>query len=362
MNTIPSLNGLRAVSILLVIALHLAHANGTPEWAGRILRFVSGGNLGVMIFFVISGFLITTLLLREKSGGRGRASIPRFYVRRFLRIFPVHYLYVAVIFLLNTHIGTPIPGTLFIHALTYTVNFVGGTWLVGHLWSLGVEEQFYLFWPWVLGGSEKAIMRISALLILWAPLSRVLTYKIPSLNVYLLGGFLGQADALMIGAVFAVKLHRNPEWLHHALFKHPALRITAVCLMWGVSTLSYNGKLGIIVLPFGGTLIALSAAYLMLSVVSVRDDLTYRFLNHRVMVYIGVLSYSLYIWQQIFLYDKQWFLGTEGWRRFPVNLGLAFLTAAASYHVWEKPFLKLKDRFSGNGRRSDRAQSTAQML
>jgi peptidoglycan/LPS O-acetylase OafA/YrhL len=138
---IPSLDGLRAISIGMVIFAHLSGTRFFPS-------FVAGrrdlGNIGVRVFFVISGFLITTLLLQELAA-KGRISLPLFYLRRSLRIFPCAYTYISIAALLTWAGFLRLRTTDLVHAATYTVNYeVVRPWHTIHLWSLSVEEQFYL--------------------------------------------------------------------------------------------------------------------------------------------------------------------------------------------------------------------------
>ena len=108
---------------------------------------IDHGRLGVQIFFVISGFLITSLLLREKES-TGSISLKLFYARRTLRIFPAFYLFFITIAVLSYLRLIELPRYDLLHAATYTMNYSGnGTWWMGHLWSLSVEEQFYFVWP-----------------------------------------------------------------------------------------------------------------------------------------------------------------------------------------------------------------------
>src|SRR6202521_1564487 len=138
---IPSLDGIRAVSILLVLLGHGAMTGGAPR---LLTRFGHVGNIGVRCFFVLSGFLITTLLLKEVSA-TGTISLVKFYIRRSLRVLPASLALIGV--LATLHLWGVIrlwPGDLS-HALTYTANYhLRRSWWLDHLWSLSVEEQFYI--------------------------------------------------------------------------------------------------------------------------------------------------------------------------------------------------------------------------
>ena len=143
---LPSLDGLRAVSILLVLGWHLNDRNRIPGF-GYVTYYY--GTLGVQIFFVISGFLISWLLLADEAAA-GSVSLRSFYARRALRILPVQFAYLAVLALLTLTTALRWSGCEVATALTYTKDIACQTWADAHLWSLSVEEQFYLIWPVVL--------------------------------------------------------------------------------------------------------------------------------------------------------------------------------------------------------------------
>ena len=149
---IPSLDGLRALSVLLVIVLHTLLRNHLYNQIPFVYRLVGNGSLGVFIFFVISGYLITTLLLREREK-TGTISLKSFYIRRAFRILPPLYLYILFLAVLGA--TGHLPGMNrreLITALTLTRNYVPhvSLWAMEHFWSLCIEEQFYLLWPTVL--------------------------------------------------------------------------------------------------------------------------------------------------------------------------------------------------------------------
>src|SRR5258708_39850286 len=158
---IPSLDGLRAISIVAVMTTHVS---GTKLFPFKLPEWQNIAELGVRVFFVISGYLISSLLFADQTRvAAGKTSVGRalgqFYVRRIYRLFPAAYTYVLVIALLV--LGGAIvlqPGDL-LAAATYTMNYhLPRAWWVGHLWSLSVEEQFYFLWPAVvlLAGVRRA--------------------------------------------------------------------------------------------------------------------------------------------------------------------------------------------------------------
>ena len=201
---IPSLDGLRAISIAMVIFGHLVGTRGFP-----ITRLhYDFGNLGVRVFFVISGFLITHLLLKEQAK-IGVISLAGFYKRRALRIFPAFYAYLFVVVAL-THFGViDVSRGDALAAASYTMNYHPvRAWQVGHLWSLSVEEQFYLLWPATLAflGCRRAAWVAGAWLFI-APLVRAWAYHTHSATID--ESFGTVADALAIGCLFAIV---RPVW------------------------------------------------------------------------------------------------------------------------------------------------------
>ena len=342
---LPSIDGLRAISITIVICGHLMLAAGIPEFINAAA--------GVEIFFAISGFLITTLLLKEKIK-TGRISLKRFYIRRFLRIFPVAYLYLFVLFLLNIALNLRIHGTSFGTAFLYMKNFTlldAGEWQTGHFWSLAVEEQFYFFFPFILVLNWKVYIRLLIFLIVLSPVTDILLFH----PVNFLRGPVAHD---ILKTMCDIQGKGSPAILWGSL--------TAVLLMKGMIPLRRLGKwsrLGIWILvclelfnnrvyfnfPMKETinmvLFAPAICVVLLSMIQPNGTLLYRFLNIRLLMKIGVLSYSLYIWQQIFTFQQPWQHAFSWARSVWVNLPALFLTAYCSYTFYEKKFLLLKNRF-----------------
>jgi peptidoglycan/LPS O-acetylase OafA/YrhL len=341
---LPSLDGLRAVSIFLVLGWHLNDMEQVPG-----TRFITYyyGTLGVQIFFVISGFLITWLLLAEEAQ-TGSASLRSFYARRALRILPVQFAYLAVLALLALTTDFHWSACQVLTAITYTKDFGCQVPVDGHLWSLSVEEQFYLLWPpIVVLTKRRTAIAVSVALIVAFPILRAV------LHAAHIGRFAGLVffDNIMIGCLAAIIAHHAPKQLARFLSWRPmALRATAVLLMIAMNILQDNFLLAIVTVPFAYTIQAGCAAYLICSYAFNRAGIGYLILNARPVAYIGVLSYSLYIWQQLFFSSPQLF----GWKSspvltFPINLALAFATAMASYHLFELPLLKLRSRLRPKG-------------
>ncbi|OEI67574.1 acyltransferase family protein [Curtobacterium sp. ER1/6] len=292
----PALDGLRAISVFGVIAGH-AHFNGRLA-----------GYHGVTVFFVISGYLITSLLTQEHAE-RGRIALGRFYVRRFARLAPALVLVVLVttvwLLLVREPISTWWAGPL--GALTYTMNLIQyfvGNGQVGpyfqYTWSLALEEQFYLVWPvllvlllkfrsstvtlWFLG-----VVYVAFWVFRWfqgqsAPTHEALMY-----------GPLSHTDSLVLGCILAIVLERwsGSRWLERVVVV--AGPIGVVLLGWiAVAPAGIHGVTLVDSGGFGQT--ALAAAAVVAWIALERHGFLARFLALRPMVFLGKLSYGLYLW------------------------------------------------------------------
>jgi len=340
---IPSLDGLRAIAILFVLVSHLA---GTRHFLSMSAVGALGdvGNLGVRLFFVISGFLITRLLLKEFATTQ-RISLRAFYIRRVLRIFPAFYGFIIVATILATIGYATLDRSDLAHAVTYTMNYhanLSPNFSLRHLWSLSVEEQFYLLWPLTL--AALAPRRAAGVLVgvaLFVPVLRVAMYMAwPSYEFIADTGFEGVCDALATGCLLAMGMRRllRSEWVARLLVGRAFPLLFAA--IWLANHQRDHPKFfWFLCVPFMN--VALAAV--VLRYVHAPELPLGRFLNWRPMAAIGVLSYSLYLYQQLFLI--QFRPVTSVFVTFPLNVGMAFLCAAASYRFVELPFLRLKERF-----------------
>ena len=174
---LPSLDGIRAVCIVSVLGGHASLGEGFPFQLEPFWPYFFNAPLAVTIFFVLSGFLITFLLAREESL-QGKISLQNFYIRRVIRIFPVFFIYVGCLAILTLLTPLQIRPWQYVTSITFTKNFACVSWVDAHLWSLSVEEQFYLFWPALLAFCGRSWRwKIVGLLILSAPAFRIFFYK-----------------------------------------------------------------------------------------------------------------------------------------------------------------------------------------
>jgi peptidoglycan/LPS O-acetylase OafA/YrhL len=345
---LPGVDGLRAVSIGLVLIGHASWNPDCPHEFAMFVRSLSPAILGVDVFFAISGFLITKLLLDEERV-RGTIGLQRFYLRRFVRLMPAYYAFLLVVYLLDRSLALGVTATEFIASLLYVRNYADGSWYTMHLWSLAVEEQFYFCWPLLCAFAPRRWRVPLALLVMAvAPAARVLSLlarkgALPSVLVPLEFGFPGRTDAIMAGCLLALVLAARPA-LVYRLTSLPALsRTVAFAALFAISTLGFAGRAALFVVPFGGTVKGLAASFLVASYTLRPSGLSSRLFAWRPVEWIGQISYSLYLWQQLVLGDSQPYV-RDGSVRLPAALGLLSAGALLSYYALERPLLALRDR------------------
>ena len=346
-----SLDGLRALSIMAVIWLHATIVS--PYYLQFKDKAILGqGGFGVDVFFTISGFLITTLLLRERQK-KGQIALGEFYIRRTLRIWPLYYatLVFYVILVLIAQPGRD-RQSLFFHYLpgylTFTYTWFANWMIAGAIfnfaWSLSVEEQFYLLWAPVLRYLKPR----------WPP---VLMFALIAVRVSAGYGWLGHvltpgslaerialniSIPICLGVLLAHALHseRGFNLLYSILGFRQASPIWLVVLLACLIPAGTSWSLGrSAVLP------------LFVGACIVREDNGLaRLLRWRPLAYIGVVSYGMYMLNTLTLDGLHPMLNRVGllnpFLTFPLFLAMTVLVASASYRYFETPFLALKKRFA----------------
>lgn len=350
----PSINGWRSVGVILVIFSHLNikypvfdRFSDNLIW-GTITSFIHDGNLGVNVFFIVSGFLISSLLIEEERNFK-KISIRKFYMRRFLRIFPAYYFLLLVYFILQLYDVIEISDRSWFTSLVF-IKYINWfmEYLTSHLWSLSIEENFYLLFPLLFLLGDKFRKRVVIFLFLMPPISRVVYHFSDHMWINNLS-FTSRIDAICIGCFCAFykdwileKIGKSwKNWFYLAVIGMFSLRF--------LNMLSYRFELEILFVPFGvtyGTFANVFIALIIMYSIYGPQKWLYRFLNTRIMTFIGMISYSLYLWQQLFIYaDLGWF------SVLPLNIICFFGMALISYYFIERPFLKLKTKFENNSRK-----------
>ena len=338
---LPALDGLRAIAAFLVVFYHF----GSPA--------IPGG-LGVLAFFVLSGFLITWLLLEEHER-HGSVSLKHFYIRRTLRIFPAFYVYWLLIVARTAYTGK-IVWPQAISSFFYLTNYYQALYGdpntgLSHTWSLAVEEQFYLLWPlaflFLLRLPQPTAIRvlIATIGVFW--LYRAFLRFIIHVNQgYLYEAFDARADHLLAGCLLAFVLRQGA---------FPRLwQILTSSVIWSLLTVAglvlssflalrggtgYRDTTGFIVEPL---LVALLIPQLM----AFRHSPLWRWMSWPAVKYLGSISYSVYLYQQLTpgLIEKLLARQPHG-LQVAANFVAVILAASVSFYAIERPFVKLKDRF-----------------
>jgi len=365
---IRGLDGLRGVAVMMVMALHVCKANNhTPS---HVVNFIYGvihsGWVGVDLFFVLSGFLITRILFRTQHDSH---YLRNFYARRFLRIFPLYYGAIAVLVLLepvlHLHLWRALP-----YYLSYTANLratgpirfpdvPGNAWVISHFWSLQIEEQFYLVWPFAL-----AILRTRRNIVLGAFIGSIgalamRCYFVADAarytNEYWAYAFTPcRIDALLIGSALAILWSTRARAMLIRTAPTMFAAFATILVGFGLWRREFDPTDNRFVLTIGFTVVALAAAALIILVMSRKT--VGQIFEHRVLCWLGKYSYGIYVLHFIWNY----FL-SEPLRRGVVTatnskalgvaipaltiMGISILSAYASFELFEKRMLRLKHHF-----------------
>lgn len=365
---LPSLDGWRALSITLVLGAHTALTAGFPERLVKPFHYLFDGHLGVRFFFVVSGLLITWLMLGEERKTQ-KVNLRHFYARRALRILPVYLAFLMVAGVIQYFTTCDHDLTTWIANLTFTRDFFpGGNSLSNHFWSLAVEEQFYLIWPFLFVSLAPAVRtRVMPFIVagsilvaftnrcLWQfPFSDAPLWK----NVFHEWSFFNNVDSLAIGCMAAIWLAVDERGLRSFLTSRRRL-VVAVSLLMLVEPYAMHWVTDRAWMPeslkplgwaawagLGRTFQSFGFVALALQSIMLPSWGLYRCLNWRPVAALGVLSYSIYVWQNIFCARPAKFgLTDPWWMTYPLWLVPAFAAAVLSYHFLEKPFFKLRYRF-----------------
>lgn len=341
----PSLDGLRGISILAVMAFHAGSG------------VIKGGHLGVDIFFVLSGFLITFLLLQEWIK-RGSISLKDFYIRRALRLLPALF---AVLLVCGLYAAASAPSdtsTAIYRGILYTVlyssnwyqafNGMGTLGLLSHTWSLSIEEQFYILWPPLLmlmlrfKCKQKYIVSLLLFMIVATALNRARLWNGDESLARAYAGLDTRADAILIGCLVGLLA----AWNLLPAIRRPAsylLSISSVLLLASMGLFCSN-HYGYMYLG-GYAIFAVAVGVSIALLLGPAPKPMKAFFEMPILVWIGRLSYSLYLWHiplYAFCYGRVQHYPLIV--RLTLEFGLTFVAASLSYYFVEKPFLRLKHR------------------
>lgn len=355
-----ALDGLRGVAILLV----LLHGFDVIRPSGMFERALDDsldlGWIGVQLFFVLSGFLITGILLDTR---RASSYYRSFFKRRFLRIFPLYYGVLIIAFVLMPLLAGPIDGRahqwwLWIYVANFTAPFGAGVPAFPHFWSLCVEEQFYLLWPLLVRHlGRRGVIVLSSILVLVAVASRIYVR-------HRLGEPIGheaaysftpcRMDALAIGALVAALIRSGGDLARVARRQSAKITVVGVLVLLAGIVAGHLQRTGAMMQTFGYTVIALGFALLLVGALN-RSGLAARLLAWAPLRHCGIYSYGMYV----FYAPLHLFVGLpllaelataptlgETLAYEAIAIVVTFALGALSWHTYERHFLALKARLA----------------
>jgi peptidoglycan/LPS O-acetylase OafA/YrhL len=344
---LPQLDGVRAIAVLLVVVQHWV---ANPFSLGAPFGFI-----GVTMFFVLSGYLISRILFaaRERRETRGTSigkSLKIFYARRFLRIFPIYYLTVFVLWA----VGDPYAREAIAWLLTYTVNFYflkgGLRSSIGHLWTLAIEEQYYLIYPFIVLFCTPR-QRLIALWLMCAVAfaSRIaldwMGVSIANNKYFTLGSF----DSFAMGGMLAHWEHSRGKASVQAFFRRPVVGAGTVLILAFFAALGVAlGDQGSARVVWFRAVISLASLYAV-GLALLEDRRLGWILGNRALVFIGKISYGIYLYH---LYAPR-ILGLvvddpeklSLWAQLGAYSAVTMIVASASWFLFEKPINSLKSKF-----------------
>lgn len=350
MKYIKGFDGLRAISVIFVVLTHSGLAGFfLPESNFFKFYFFSlfAGTTGVKVFFTLSGFLITTILLKEKLLV-GRINIKVFFIKRALRLFPPLILFFLALIplILSNKVETELMAVFY--AAFYVYNFIPRELYsqeLGHTWSLAIEEQFYLMYPFVINFFNiKRVMYVCVgVLILCIGVElffsyiKLKNYKLES-EYFILRWFIPSAFPIIIGCLLAIFLERKWPIIFDFFYQKPKKAIVLGIFLYCFPLVYFIPlTLTQMIQPLG------VAVFIGLLYCHNTNNFILKVLEFSIIRYIGRISYGIYLYQGIFLGTGP--KATMVIQEFPLNILLTFTTAIISYELIEKRVLNLKGKF-----------------
>jgi len=355
---LQGLNGLRAIAAIAVVISHTtlslenfgliptifgSDKNGNPK--GLLLA-----SYGVSIFFALSGFLITYLLLKEKEKTKS-INVKKFYIRRLLRIWPLYYLYIAIIFVVYTlfsisYDASIIPFYIFLAA---NIPIIINNMLpfAGHLWSIGVEEQFYLFWPWVAKIKNEKLFNYSIFLVLILFLLKIIFWIINykyNFSFPLVFLSVTRIHIMIIGAIGAMLYYNNSKYIKYITSYWTQSFSWLIILMVALNKFHISSLID-------NEIVGLITIFIIFSQITRKNYIIN--LENKLMNFIGKISYGVYVYHPVII-----FLAHKTFGKFQSSsiqnyiivfiliLSLTISIAYISYTFYEKRFIELKSKFA----------------
>jgi peptidoglycan/LPS O-acetylase OafA/YrhL len=357
----PRLDGIRGVALLLVFWAHFAMSYDTPR--------IEPGHMALKTFFCLSGFLITGILLKARAAlDAGEVTLGhalrQFYVRRVLRIFPVYYAMLLMVAWGDFFGQRAEMGWHVLYLTNWRIVFTQEWHFpLSHIWSLAVEEQFYLTWPWVVMLAPRRVVRWSCLVAIAAAVAWRIMIAATGRSEMWLWGTPGPLDSIAVGALLAVDWRRPtealPSWLRLLAPLGVAILLLQL-LAGGQAWFDVPNAMA------GDVLRAVAYAALIAASIQGRGGVWGRLLQSPVVAGLGRISYGAYVWHVlVYVVTSPPFLRMGwpdawhgDWRTYLVYSALSILAGWVSWRVLEGPLNALK-RFVPAARQRPLAQPSA---
>lgn len=347
----PQLDSLRAFAVGFVLISH---------WFPKQhkLQFLPFGAFGVILFFVLSGFLISQILFKSRDIAEAQSqnkfhSVKQFYIRRTLRIFPIYYITLIVLFIFNVSSIRDIILWFVLYASNiyfYYVQSWEGT--LSHLWTLAVEEQFYIIWPFIiLFIPRKHLFKSIIAIILMGPAFRfgmyLLSLSQPGINIFSELLTPANIDNFGLGALLAyINIYKKDDFRYQTKLLMTASMIYVI-IMTGIILLKPTYT-GVIFRNFNMSLLAL---FLIAKASSGFTGIMKIILENKILIYLGKISYGLYLYHNfiVLIYESAGLPVIQNlYLRLFIQGSMLVLMASISWYVIEKPINNLKSRFAYN--------------
>src|ERR1700722_656673 len=361
------LDGLRGIAILVVMLHHFEYLLPQGNIIGSLIRYIFyAGWAGVDLFFVLSGFLITGILIDTKESANYFSS---FYARRILRIFPLYYAVLGLIVIVahityrpefDRFMAKPSDQIYYFVYLNNWLILIKDTWhanIIGHFWSLAVEEQFYLLWPacvWVTPKSR--LFRVALAGCVAALVLRIGLVAAHGPSIAIVVNTFTRMDTLLAGACCALVVRDESLIARVKPWLIPTMALTALGFVYIELFADQSRDAGPYMETIGFSLISFGCSALLLQIFLEKDrtSLSHRLFAAAPLTAMGKYSYGIYVFHVPILmlvtlfFGKALRLGIDPWTSIAVFLALidlSFLAAHASYNLFEVRFLRLKNRF-----------------
>jgi peptidoglycan/LPS O-acetylase OafA/YrhL len=341
---IAPLDGVRATAALMVLFFHCFQITSFTSPAGLLIQKIGFlGQTGVSLFFVLSGFLITRILLKQVKDPN---YLFNFFVRRALRIFPLYFIYLCIIyFFLPTIFDKPIPDFsqqwyYWFYLQDFAITFRWPAIGPKHFWSLAIEEHFYLIWPFiVLFASIRGVIVACLSLIVVSIITRIFLVQ----NGYETYFFtFARLDEISLGCFLAVLEHKKVldkfslKWIQWAFL----IVVLSAAILWFKFTAQANPIIQVIKYQFISLTYLLGVAW---TVLATKENLIIRFLSSKVMTFTGTISYGIYVYQALAIEWVKHYNLTNNLMFFVAVIIAIYLIASISFYGIEKPILSLKN-------------------